>query len=450
MDLQGVIFRRSIRSSYATVDLEVSSPEKGAVQSQRHVIVLVQFSNSNKSEATQCRSYFRREFKLGDVVEIIGGRWLDETGGSAPAHQKIEVVGFATPSKSPAPSPKDINIRPVRKHVWDNIRCQNVRALYYPPSTKSNAYDAKAKQTKRRKRGDNVNNKYGANNTDSRGDIRESENKTLRHGGGVGKRKQGDILASFLIERIALAKCNGSRDEAIAYLNSGTGCIDAAGGSGHVSLALSLQGIKSTVVDPRPNVGRLPKRDRKALRLAVKRHKARTGAGEGKQGEECTVATQRNVDGEQNDASISHPPLEFSTFRAWFGARPDGVDSLYREGTRTQNDSSKNGEYTVDASVPICHMCSSDKLLPNCSAIIALHPDEATGLIVEHAVKHRIPFVVVPCCVFSRIFSSRYKPNGELVQTYDDLLEWLSSKDPSIRVETLPFDGANRIVFSTF
>jgi hypothetical protein len=101
--------------------------------------------------------------------------------------------------------------------------------------------------------------------------------------------------------------------------------------------------------------------------------------------------------------------------------------------------------------VPICHMCSSDELLPNCSAIVALHPDEATGVIVEHAVKHRIPFAVVPCCVFSRVFNNRYKANGYLVQTYEDLIEWLVAKDPSsIRVDILPFDGANKVLWATF
>ena len=93
--VQGVIFRRSIRASYATLDLEVTSPDQEAVAAEhprRHVIVLVQFAlnddnnnnnNNNKSEATQCRSYFRRSFKLGDEVEIIGGRWIDEAGGGS-------------------------------------------------------------------------------------------------------------------------------------------------------------------------------------------------------------------------------------------------------------------------------------------------------------------------------------------------------------------------------
>ena len=95
-------------------------------------------------------------------------------------------------------------------------------------------------------------------------------------------------------------------------------------------------------------------------------------------------------------------------------------------------------------------MCSEDRLLPNCAAIVALHPDEATGSIVETAVQHKIPFVVVPCCVFSRLFPERSKPNGAIVSTYFELLDWLVAKHPAIRVTRLPFEGANIAVWATF
>ena len=464
--LQGVIFRRSIRASYATLDLELTSPDQEAVAVEhphRHVIVLVQFAlndDNNKSEATKCRSHFRREFKLGDEVEIIGGRWIEEAGGgSASTYRKLEVVGFAIPSAIPtnssSPPSNDSNVRLVRGQVWDNIRCQAARALHYPPSVvsaKSDKNVVKEKQAKLRKTNDNAGKSAdGDNNIDSHGDKRESENKTLRHGGGIGKRKQGEILANFLIEKIASAKFSRSRDEAIVYLNGGSGCIDAAGGSGHVSLGLSLQGVKSTVVDPRPNVGRLPKRDRKALRMAIKRHGASTDADGQKKDDHNGDSNTGTDAGDQ----ISRPPIPFSTFRAWFAERPEGVDLTYREGSKMQNESGDGQGDTLDfreyaeESVPICHMCSSDGLLTDCRAIVALHPDEATGLIVEHAVKHKIPFVVVPCCVFSRLFGSR-RLRGKLVETYDELVEYLMNKDPSIECSLLPFAGANKVISSTF
>ena len=70
--------------------------------------------------------------------------------------------------------------------------------------------------------------------------------------------------------------------------------LDVAGGAGHVSLALTLRNVKSTVIDPRSTIGSLPGRDRKLLKKSKK-------------------------------------PM-FDTYRAWFGSRPDGVDTFFREG----------------------------------------------------------------------------------------------------------------------
>ena len=56
---------------------------------------------------------------------------------------------------------------------------------------------------------------------------------------------------------------------------------------------------------------------------------------------------------------------------------------------------------------------------------MALHPDEATGLVVEHAVKHKFPLLLY-LVVYSAgyLFSSR-KLKGKLVETYNELLEYL-------------------------
>ena len=87
--------------------------------------------------------------------------------------------------------------------------------------------------------------------------------------------------------------------------------------------------------------------------------------------------------------------------------------------------------------VKVCEECSEDKILENCSCIIGLHPDQATGAIVEFAVKHRKPFIVVPCCVFSRLFPNRFVPSSgtqggdkKVVSTKDELVEWCVGLDP--------------------
>jgi len=41
---------------------------------------------------------------------------------------------------------------------------------------------------------------------------------------------------------------------------------------------------------------------------------------------------------------------------------------------------------------------TEDSEMPECDLVVGMHPDEATSEIVLYAVKHGIPFAVVPCC----------------------------------------------------
>ena len=188
-------------------------------------------------------------------------------------------------------------------------------------------------------------------------------------------------------------------------LSSGSGVVDAAGGSGFVSLALSFRGVKSTVVDARESVGCLPRRDRKALRKAARRRPGEV--------------------------------VKFNVLRAWFGEKPAGADLEFDGGQD-------------DVRIPVCSSDSDDGLLAACSAVVGLHPDEATGAVVEWAVRARKPFLVVPCCVFSRLFPERTTPDGRPVTSYADLIEWIKAKDPAIQTTALNFAGKNVAVWATW
>jgi hypothetical protein len=93
-----------------------------------------------------------------------------------------------------------------------------------------------------------------------------------------------------------------------------------------------------------------------------------------------------------------------------------------------------------------------DSSVKNASLIIGLHADGATEAIVDAALIHRKPFVVVPCCVFPNLFRERYISKTDLmsseekrvpVRSHDQFCKYLLAKDPRLVVEVLPFDGRN-------
>ena len=84
-----------------------------------------------------------------------------------------------------------------------------------------------------------------------------------------------------------------------------------------------------------------------------------------------------------------------------------------------------------------------------------LHPDGATEAIVDCALQLRKPFAIVPCCVFPDHFRDRRLKGGEegaattgrRVRSYDEFIEYLQAKDPRIRLDRLPFQGRNIVLY---
>lgn len=80
--------------------------------------------------------------------------------------------------------------------------------------------------------------------------------------------------------------------------------------------------------------------------------------------------------------------------------------------------------------------------------IVGFHPDQATESTIDLALLLKIPFCVVPCCVFPSEFPERFH-NGKRVRTHGEFLEYLCRKHDKIRKEKLPFvetDTAKNVV----
>lgn len=70
--------------------------------------------------------------------------------------------------------------------------------------------------------------------------------------------------------------------------------------------------------------------------------------------------------------------------------------------------------------------------------VAGFHPDQATEAAVDLALFLRIPWAVVPCCVFPSTFPNR-QLNGSRVKNHSQLIEYLCTKHHAIRKSTLSF-----------
>lgn len=57
------------------------------------------------------------------------------------------------------------------------------------------------------------------------------------------------------------------------------------------------------------------------------------------------------------------------------------------------------------------------------------------------------PFAIVPCCTYSQEFPKRKLPDGRPVRKYEELIEYLQLKHPSIKSHQLEFEGRNTVLF---
>lgn len=90
------------------------------------------------------------------------------------------------------------------------------------------------------------------------------------------------------------------------------------------------------------------------------------------------------------------------------------------------------------------------QLFKDCSLVVGLHPDQATEPILDFAVQQQLPFAVMPCCVFPRLFAHRQLQQGDgsfvPVVAYDELVEYLVQRG-SAKKGVLDFEGANTVVY---
>lgn len=484
--LSGVIFGRSFRSHYASYHVAqvgenhgtpppftLLSPKDGGEEDSsviaypRVVIVRVQFpfvhhdTDADFQEArilrTKLRSHCKRFGKHGD--------WLQVRAGSTRNYPQIlwQAVSVDTAWNTARLVVHVNSIQRLQQSLiirqrlcWTIPQCQGWQALYNHDK-KENTFAEKKLQQK---------NDVDDDEEDYASSSPHANNNPMM------KRWKGQCLARFMLHMImdklkrrddgsnrldpsewastpiACLPENEDYNNALAYFNGGT-VLDVAGGAGFVSYTLGMAGIPSTIVDPRNTD--LPRRDRQAWKRRLNSNQpAKQVQSENMKGRNSMSlgSAAALVEKVENpiDRIFSFPTaVPYARYRAWFGTPPNGIDAHFRGQDEKSKDTTTE---IIDSNHPI---------MERARMLVALHPDEATDLVVDMAVKRKIPFVIVPCCVFFRLFPERkLQGDGEStawrsVSNYSDLIAYLIAKDPDhIRKTVLPFAGKNVAVWATY
>jgi hypothetical protein len=194
-----------------------------------------------------------------------------------------------------------------------------------------------------------------------------------------------------------------------------------------------------TLVDPRP----LRLNRRQALRLRLQQEAARGGGGgngstksskkarwrvEDVLTGEAVSQSRGPADAEGDDNPAASSQIVFRQARACFGAelwRSEAWRRAVEEGGGSGSNKS-----------------------PHRPVVVALHPDQATDAALDYALERKLPFAIVPCCVFPALFPERrFGPApGQPVRSYEDLVAYLVERSGG-EVAVLPFVGRNVVVY---
>eukprot|EP00949_MAST-11_sp_MAST-11-sp1_P004428 g4428.t1 len=188
-------------------------------------------------------------------------------------------------------------------------------------------------------------------------DTRQTGNWRNRDGSRKGAKKLGRAgkFVEKLVEIFGHDRLAGSS----------VGVLDVAGGSGDVAFELSVRrGIPCTIIDPRATTAHTKRQ------MRVLRHRRRSQQILSKGTEVSPLA--RHVYGRFSSTEANVLAAEFHSD---FGSSEEEA-----------------------------------RLLKECTAIIGMHPDQATDAIVDVAIQVKKPYAIVPCCVFAKMFPHRKLP----------------------------------------
>lgn len=299
----------------------------------------------------------------------------------------------------------------------------------YDPKTNVSKYVLRAKVTKPVRK---------PSSERFRGKLMKKKNNKMR-----AKKSRFSDFAAFLVSKLG----------GVEKLKQGKGVLDIAGGKGTLSFRLAFDyGIPCTIIDPISHVRLSPKDTTKVLFRAVPEYL--TMFKDPKQ----PVDIDGNV---LESAKLYETWLDKDTLQKW-----DERGKKLESNNSNQNIILRKSELALACGIylhkiglkhermPFLHDFKNrmKSLFEESSALVGLHPDEATEPLVDLAIECNKDFAVVPCCVFPTQNPHRALKDGSPVIQLESFIKYLFEKSESIMnidvLDSIP--GCNTILWSEY
>lgn len=105
----------------------------------------------------------------------------------------------------------------------------------------------------------------------------------------------------------------------------------------------------------------------------------------------------------------------------------------------------RNANCTIRSAIKAIGKPFHADCIAKCDLIIGLHPDEATGEIIDYSIRTKTPCLIVPCCMVG-LYSSDCKNKARWVKF---LANKLIQKGFTVSIDKLPIRGSNLAIRAT-
>ncbi|KAF9586698.1 hypothetical protein BGW38_008621 [Lunasporangiospora selenospora] len=218
------------------------------------------------------------------------------------------------------------------------------------------------------------------------------------------------------------------------FLNSGTGVLDIAGGRGDLSWELQTrQGIRSTIVEPRP--GKEMRKWQRRWLEKFKRENRYLLSQKDFDSPDSSTPTDVELAGQNglaNEGAKVEEDVELDDNKA-----PEGLDGFIPSKWAYPLQTTEPAR--IQAMLDGAFQKARPELIESSSILIGLHPDQATEPIVRAALESQKPFAVIPCCVFGSENLHRRLPITS--SSADEAKVTEETEDPSATDETDEVDN---------